>query len=417
MTFWLSVALLIAATILILAPALLRKHRPMPMLRNQQNVVIALEQLAELETDLKNGVISQQEFEQSKLDLERGLLADLREDGGDQAAEQVASRKPGVIALALLAVLIPLALLGVYGRLGAPELVGLNGQTLAQHQQSKGMPSVDQMIGGLLDKLKQNPEDAEGWYLLGRTYMAVQDYPKASGAFKRLNQLVPDQPQIMLAYADALAMVNRGDMTGESARLVRRAVELAPENTTALWLAGMLERQEGKPREALKLWARLMPLLKEPDTRQRLQGMVDELVAEAGIPQAEVAGLLKQPVGAEAATPARILVEVSLDSALVSEATPDDLVFVYAKALQGPPMPLAAKRLKVSDLPVQVVLDDSSAMLPQMKLSKFPQVTVGARVSRSGDPVAQSGDLSGEVSPVAVTADGKVQVVIANRVP
>ncbi|MEW7975968.1 MAG: c-type cytochrome biogenesis protein CcmI [Candidatus Sedimenticola endophacoides] len=409
-TFWIISAAFIVVALAMVAPSLLRGRRAMGIDRNQQNVVIAQERLVELETDLANGVIDSEQFEQTKLELERALLLDLSDEPGEPGQ---ASPLPGRIALGLLAVLVPALTIGLYQNIGAPEMVGWDASSSA-HQQARGserMPTVGEMIGSLTKRLEQDPQDEEGWYLLARTHLISQNYPAAVTAFEKVYELVGEDPSIMLSLADAEAMTRQGDMSGRPTELVRKAVLLSPESVTARWLAAMAEEQAGEPARALEHFQALAPLLDdEPESLIRVQGKIADLRDALG----ENAGAALPPIAAPAAG---IKVRVTLAEALAAEAEPGQSVFIYAKALEGPAMPLAAQRVKVEELPVEVVLDDSSAMLPQMRLSNYTEVKVGARVSRSGNAVAASGDLAGEVAPVAVAAEGVTEVVIDRRIP
>ena len=415
--FWILVAVMMAVALGFFAPALLRSSVGLDVRdRDRQNVVIARERLAELEAELKEGTLDQAGFEQAKGELEQALLIDL-EDAPAEPAGPTGDKFGGKAAMVGLAVFVPVATLSIYLSLGSPELV--NGPVASSQVASHGtgsdqMPSLEQMVGALRTRLEQAPDDAEGWYLLGRTYMAIEDYPNAVTAYARLYQLVGDEPRVMLSLADAEAMSQAGSMAGRPAELVRKAVQIVPNDTTALWLAGIAEDQEGNHREAIAYWNRLRPLLQEDAASlQRVENLIAQAMEKGNIDVGAVAA--PEPVAADGAK--RIRVRVALDPALQEGTTPDQVVFVFARALSGPRMPLAAARHKVSDLPLELTLDDSSAMTPQMKLSNFDQVLVGARISKSGNPIAATGDLTGDVSPVQTGADGLVEVVIDSRVP
>ena len=413
--FWILTAAMILVSLAFIAPALLRNRQLEASDRDQQNVVIARERLAELQIEHAAGTLTDAEYEQAKLELEQALLIDLE---GDAASEQVAvtdGRGKGALVVSLL--FIAIATITIYLAIGTPQMVDPEAM-LAEQQSSEELPSVEEMVTALVDRLKENPEDAEGWYLLGRTYMAMQDYEKAAFAFDKLNQLVADQPSIMLALADALAMSSGGDMQGRPAELIRRAIRLAPEDQTALWLAGMVEDQAGNYPVALTHWRQLKTLV--ADDAESLE-RVNSLIAGA---ERKLAASGDTPVAEQfhAAAPAAavgkaITARISLAEELLNKVTPEESLFIYARAMQGPKMPLAAVRLKVADLPATVKLSDSQAMVPGMNLSSFKQVVVGARISRSGNAIAASGDLLGEVSPVEVDGEGVVELVINAELP
>jgi cytochrome c-type biogenesis protein CcmH len=409
--FWIITAAMIAVALAFIVPSLRRKSELKVSDRDKQNVVIARERLAELNNELAAGTLSDEEYEQTKLELEQTLLIDL-EAGDEVAAQAGGPGKAGMLALLFSVLFVAVVTVSVYLYLGTPQLV--DPAAMQAQQANQELPSIDEMVTTLVDRLKENPEDAEGWYLLGRTYMAMKDYQKAAFAFDKLNQLVSDQPSIMLALADALAMASGGDMQGRPAELIRKAVGLAPQDQTALWLAGMVEDQAGNHARALQHWGRLKPMLADdPESTQQ----VDRLMAAAQRKLA-AAGPGEAVEQQAAAQPGQVITaRITLAADLAVRVKPEESLFVYARALEGPKMPLAAVRLKVSDLPATVQLNDGQAMVPGMNLSGFDQVVVGARVSRSGNAIAASGDLLGEVSPVAVQGDAVVELVIDSVIP
>ena len=219
--------------------------------------------------------------------------------------------------------------------------------------------------------------------------MSLQQYQNSVASFRRSYALAENQPAVMLGLADALSMAQNGVMAGEPEQLVLQALEISPNEISGLWLAGIAAEQAGRNREAFDYWVKLLPLLsKEPESAADVKRMLIAL-------KEKHADLPELNFGAAVAD-SKLTVNVSLDNKLLVRAKPGSTLFIYAKAATGPPMPLAAKRLTVSDLPVQVTLSDSDAMIPQFKLSGFDQVVVGARISESGEPVGQSGDLYSE---------------------
>jgi cytochrome c-type biogenesis protein CcmH len=255
----------------------------------------------------------------------------------------------------------------------------------APRQQTAAAPqmSLEEMTAAIKQRLQDNPEDAEGWFMLGRTMMARQQYDQAVTAFQRSNDLLVDEPGIMFALADALAMQNNGNLLGEPEALVQRGLELAPRFPNGLWLAGMAAEQRQDYKAAHRNWSLLLPLIADNQASSReVRGLLATL--EERDPQ------LAKTAAADNAAGIKLVVDISAE--LKARASPDTAVFIYAKAMQGPPMPLAVRKLQLSDLPVSLTLSDNDAMMPTMKLSSFDQVIVGARVSSSGNPVAQSGD-------------------------
>ena len=282
---------------------------------------------------------------------------------------------------------IPLYLVyGEYRVIGNPELVRA---APAQPTAAAPQMSLDEMIVAIKDRLSTNPEDAEGWFLLGRTYMGKQQYSQAVTAFQRSHDLLADEPGIMFALADALAMQNNGNLLGEPEELVKRGLELAPRFPNGLWLAGMAAEQRQDYKTAHRHWTQLLPLIADnPGSTREIKGLIAML--EERDPE----------LASKAINKAMLNVVVDINADLKSRAKPGAAVFIYAKAMQGPPMPLAVRKLQLSDLPATLTLSDDDAMMPTMKLSTFDQVIVGARVSSSGNPVAQAGDFYTELEAV-----------------
>ncbi|MES9855814.1 MAG: c-type cytochrome biogenesis protein CcmI [Sedimenticola sp.] len=404
-TFWIIAAVLIVAALAIVAPALLRSRIAASEDRNQQNVVIAQERLSELEADLANGVLEQTTFEQAKDELEQALLLDLSDEV--EAVETEAPKGPGRLAMGVLAISVPALAVGLYLLVGTPQMVA-PGAGATGYQQGAA-PTVEEMLSTLVERLKEKPDDSEGWYLLGRTYMMLKEYSKAVTSFEQLHKLIGDQPTALLSLADAMAMAGDGNMQGKPAALVRKAVELAPTDSTALWLAGMVEDQAGNYAKAIGYWERLEPLVQDDaDSQQQVAMLLSKTREKAGLPSPDPAA----GVVAAAVSSAEITLNISLAPELQQQVKGDEHLFVYARPLEGPRMPLAAVRIKVSDLPGSVVLSDAQAMTPQAKLSSFEYVLVGARVSRSGNAISATGDLKGEVMPVEVAEGSVVDLVI-----
>jgi cytochrome c-type biogenesis protein CcmH len=392
MTFWIAVAVLLALALAILLLPLLRGGRGQDGdQRQSQNIQIAQEQKQQLEAQLAAGEIDQAEFDSAYLDLQTALALELEQ--GETTVQEARGKWMAPVVL----VAVPLASLALYQLFGEYRVVenpalALNPQTTRQATAAPQM-TLDEMETAIKDRLRENPEDAEGWFMLGRTMMAKQQFDEAVTAFQRSNDLMKDEPGILFALADALAMQNNGNLLGEPEALVLRGLEIAPRFPNGLWLAGMAAEQRKDFEAAHRYWSQLLPLVEDnPDSAREIRSllaMLEERVpALAGAQPADIAG-----------TPELNLV-VDISDDLRSRADPNTAVFVYAKAMQGPPMPLAVKRLRLADLPASLTLGDGDAMMPAMKLSAFDQVVVGARVSPSGNPVAQSGDFFTEIDAV-----------------
>ena len=387
--------------------------------RKQQNIRIVQEQMAELEGSFERAEVDNEQYEARRSELERSLLLDVGTGALDEMQEssdhpkKVATSASSWLSAGLVVIAVPASAIALYMTLGTPNATELAKVPPKPEipMTADGKPDVEKLVNNLHAKMRLNPENAQGWYMLGRSYMLMQQYDGAIEAYENLYRLQPEEADVMVMLADALSMKQQGKMTGRPETLINAALVKVPNNTTALWLSGMALEQKGRYQEALVRWQVLHPLLNGNEAEQAqldiLISRVEKKIATANgeTPKATIAETTKAGITAtdtkQAATDAQITVTVSLDDKLKSQVTPDDSVFIYAKAQSGPPMPLAAKRLQVKDLPITVILNDGMAMMPEMKLSMFPVAIVGARVSKSGNAISQDGDIIVEQSDVS----------------
>ena len=456
-TFWIVSAALVAAALAVLAWPLLRQRPPVDSDRNAQNVAIARERLKELEAERERGELTPAAFDKARLELEQNLAIDL---GGPSGAASAAGGRAGAAALAGLFVVIPPLTFGLYFYLGTPQHVGLAGPgagaVAAGHGAAEGM-DMEALVARLEQRMKETPDDPQGWAMLARSYMAFDRFADAARALERLRGLVGDDPAVLVSLADSLAMTQGGRLAGRPASLVRLALEKEPNNPVALWLAGNAAAEEGHWQEAIDHWRKVQPLVAdEPESTEELRTRIAEAEAKlgktakgptiaaataAGLPPAaapttpvasaaltetapappSAAATTAPPVQpsqpAPAAAPAQVTVSVSLAPSVQGRIAPEDTVFVFARAVSGPAMPVAAVRLTASQLPASVTLDDSHAVMPMARLSQFPEVRIEARVSKAGNAIAQPGDIKGEVTGIKVGAGQPVSVTIDTVIP
>ncbi len=380
---------MIGAVLVLLAPVLLRRSKQTANADvHEHNVRIARERLAELEKEQTRGDLSDEEFAQAKQDLQIALAQDL--SGGKVGETQRSVGKiTNLFTLAVLTLLMPLGVAAIYLQIGAPQHLELRGPGNLANQQ---VSDIADLAVKLEARLQENPQNIEGWFLLGRTYMQLEQYADAVRAYETLYAKMPEDASAQLSLANALAMLHGGQLNARGVELLEKVLKTEPDSVTALWLLGQNAMRRNRPAEALDYWRRAYPLLAaEPQAQQQLGRMVAQLERGMGITPQQVTQA-ETPAVVQNTQPG-LTVSVDLDPAWRNKASPNDVVFVYAKALQGPPMPLAVARKSVADLPIIVKLDDSMAMLPQMKLSAFEQVLVGARISKTGQAIPQTGDL------------------------
>jgi cytochrome c-type biogenesis protein CcmH len=403
MLFLLIVSALILIAFLLILPPLWRKQAVQAADLDQRNILIAQHRLAELKENRRLGGLSQAQYEEQLADLEQALSDDL-----DIKSHVSPVKSQGRWMVYVLVLGIPLLAGALYLTLGNSQAISHSAE-MAVDPDTLKLAQINKMVNGLAEKMKANPDDAQGWLMLGRSYKVLEDYPKAVDAFANAYRLLGDQAEVMLLYADTIAYANGKNLAGKPTELIFKALALEPDNMTALWLGGMAKAQQGDTVTAKKLWKKLEALLPPgSDSQQEIQGLLAKIESEA--PQDSAQPEAAQPASAAGAA---IDVQVSLAPELQKSTSPGDTVFIYAQALSGPKMPLAIVRKQVSDLPLTVSLNDTMAMMPNMKLSNFANVKLLARISKSGNAISQPGDLIGVIDQVAL-GDKDTHTIVIN---
>ncbi len=426
--FFVSAAILIALCLVWLLLGLFRK-RGDAFDQEAVNITLARERGEILKTALADGSIDQATYDYEREQLDYDLAADLIPE-----EKQRKLRGNGHIAVTALVVLfVPLASGALYLKLGNPGAItqnpslsqgngaSNNAQTAANVNGQVSGPLAE-LLPQLEERLATNPEDVQGWRLLGRSYLSVQNYPKAREALERAHALDETDVDTLTQLAESVAMSNGGDLTGEAMVLLERSIIMNPQHEHTLWLRSIGKQQAGDHQEALLGFNLLMGLAQDNmdaiATIDQMRSRSIQVLAASSVREA-TKDTTEAPTEASQsdATGASLSVSVTLSPEALETANPDDSVFIYATAVSGPPMPLAVSRLTVKELPTTVVLDDSMAMMPTMKLSSFPDVTVGARVSKSGNPIAQSGDWFSESDSVNVSDTDALELTIDQITP
>lgn len=425
--FWIICAALLLVAILFVAVPLWRKSSSNnDVARDTANLGILRDQSAELEVDLRNGLLTQEAYEQGTRELQARLLEEVK------IVEQPAAkapRNPAKVLAIVLAVALPLFTVPLYLTIGNSKAM------LPQKEQAAaagdGVIRTEEGIQELANDLKNKPDNANGWYNLARSYIEMKRYEEGAKAYEELVKLVPDEAQLWANYADVYAMAHGKTLQGpDVAKLLDQALELDPNNITALALSGSAGMERADYVTALTHWQKLYGFL-QPGSQdaQRFKGSIQHarelLAAQPGgkkklaqLPFNETSRPAMAAASPAAANPAAAVTgKVSLSKALAGKVSPEDTVFILARAAQGPPMPLAVFRKQVKDLPMDFTLDDSMAMSPQMKISGFGQVVVVARVSKSGQGGRpQPGDLEGKSAAIKPGTKG-LNIVIDSVVP
>lgn len=415
LSFWLSMLLMLLVAILILVYPLIRVKSKAAIAYRESNLRLHEEKLVELDRDLAEGRIDQMRYKIARQELDRELLDDVPAESTDTAALHYTTDTQRQPALALaIAVFLPGLALLVYMQLGmhaASDMVA---------EQQKPMVSVEQMTAQLENRLRNGGGSLEEWTMLGRALKHLGRYADAADALATASKMAPNA-QLLLEQAEAVALDNGQKFNARSRELVLDALSMEPDNVNALWFAGVAEFQFGNYRQSINHLSRLSAEAGVDEEinksiRFYLEQARAQLVASGESVPAMEELLPVQETAAKAVSGAQLQVAVDVTAAVKQKFAAADVVFVYAKAEQGPKMPLAVQRLTLADLPASVVLDDNMAMVEGMNLSAFPRVIVSARVTKSGSAIAQSGDYIGQVATNVAGSD-VLNITIDSMVP
>ncbi len=414
--FWiLCAALLLAALPFVVWPLWRKSAKNNDVLRDAANLEILRDQATELEADLQNKLLTPEAYEQGRRELQVRLLDEVK----TTEAPAITPRNPSKLLALVLVLLIPVFSVSLYLVIGNSKAMKPQEQRAAA--EGFGVLRSEAALQELEAKLVKMPENPDGWLVLARSYGEMQRYADAVRAYGELVKLVPNESQIWSSYADAMAMKNNQSLKGEPTKFLNKALELDPENTTALALAGSAGMESGDYVATITHWQKLITLLPPdyPDIQMIIDGVNQARqflsVQKGGKEMLAKLPAMNAPQKPVADPALAITGKVSLSPAMLANTSPTDIVFILARAAEGPKMPLAVLRKQVKDLPMDFTLDDSMAMQPQLKLSGFDKVVVVARVSKSGTPMSQPGDLEGSAGVVKPGTKG-LNIVIDNSV-
>ncbi|MEN9847408.1 MAG: hypothetical protein RL368_148 [Pseudomonadota bacterium] len=405
--FWITAATLTALALAFVMPALLKTSKSVSQVNQRAtNIAIYKERLVELEAEN----LSPELRELAKLELDQTLLHDV------ETSETQITTPRGRWAGIVVGIILPVLAIGGYLK-SSDYLLATSEKPVPSEKsaQSKIPPNLEEMVQKLVKRLEEKPDDAKGWYMLGRSYTVLNRYPEAIAAYAKALALAGNEnPQLFVDFAETLGMSANGDLSGKPSELLKTALSLNPELPKALWLSGLSSAQRKDYAMTVEYWQRLLAQIPENETEDR-QSLLEQINEAKRLMKPMVLNAIATPNTAtlpKAAGTAQLQVEVSLTADVLSKVNPTDTVFIYARAKQGTPMPLAVVKKQVKDLPLKITLDDSMTMTPSMKLSNFSEVTVMARVSSSGNALPQTGDYVGQVETAKL---GETVVVSINR--
>ncbi len=411
--FWTIAIVLLIGVLALILPALLRPNGTVKTDANAEKREIFRQQFDEIEQDKINGVLDSTQYEIAKSEMQRRMLDEI----GLTSMPAVQVSQPDRRLALILLVLLPLAAVVIYLKIGNPASISIPAtspdvtaaQTKIEHSAMGG--DIEPLLNSLKSKLEKNPGDGTGWALLARSYVELRRHADAVLAYEKAVKSIQDDPQLLADYADALAVVNGHKLAGKPEELVNQALKLDPHHAKALMLAATAAFDRKDYKQAIKFWERLQKdLPADSDILPEVKASLNEAYALSG-EKPSVSAPQKVLPSAVAAT---ISGSVRIAPALAGKLDPTATVFIFARATQGQPMPLAIVRTTVKDLPYTYHLDDSSALMPDHKLSQASEVVLVARISKAGDAKPQAGDLQG--ISAAVKPNGAIVDIEINQV-
>lgn len=447
--FWVISGIFIVTALLFVIPTLLRNkmNKVRDIEHDTVNITVYRDQIAELDRDLQNDILSQEQYDKSKQELQQRMLQDVVEQ--KKIIPQKNKKYQNILVSFFIALGLPLTAVFLYLNIGdtrgllpqaqLASVTNMNRGGGSNGSSDMGGHDFSAALENLIARLTSNPEDIEGWVMLARTYTAMERYTEASNTYAKLSELVPNNPQILSDYARTLALKNQGTLAGKPTELLHEALKIDPLFPPALALAGHAEFEQEKYEGASAYWEKLLSTL-PPDSP--LAKSVKDSIAEAKLlafggkatsheqsstQPVETVESKREVVAVESVAETKnnistatgaisVSGQVTIRPELATKASPNDTLFIFARAKTGPKMPLAILRLKASDLPATFTLTDDMAMTPTMKMSSFPEVVIEARISKSGQAVPAGGDLQGFSEPVQLGFNN-IEIVIDTQIP
>ena len=418
--FFLIATVLVCIAVGSLVRVILREPISQEVAREQKNIEVARQRLEELRQRIAVGEIESADVETLQEEIERGLLIDLDETNSEEGFQIHSSRdKVNRWTAVAVASVIPIVAGALYLVLGQPSVISnppvANTQVadggLLDNETNLEAQAFEEKTQEVMRRLAEQPDDALGWDTLARLFVAQERFAEAAGALKKFRELTGDSADVLVREANALAFANNGELRGEPESLIDRALELDPQHFGALFLAGFAVALRQDYQSALDYWHKAVQLSPNEDVRSEIRRLISGAEAEiVGTSSSTGDGVSTVAAGQS------VRVSVSVEPAILEQVDPQDSVFIFARALQGPAVPLAVVKRQVKDLPLVIELDDNSAMVPNMTISAFDKISIVARISRSGAAQAASGDFFGETGAIEPKITSEVAVTISEQI-
>jgi cytochrome c-type biogenesis protein CcmH len=416
--FWILAALMTLVALAFVLVPLLGKRAITGPTQEEANLEVLRGQRREIEADVERGVLPADARDEALAELVARADADL---APERVSPTPQARRSWITAGAV-AVLLPAISFGIYLAIGMPGATDPRVVTTAGHESGAGDPNVTAMVESLAKKVRERPDDVQGWSLLARSMAALGRYAEAVTAYEHLVILMPGDPQVLADYADVLGMSQGRKLAGKPYELVKSALEIDPRHTKSLALAGTAAMETQDFAASIQYWQRLAGVVQPgSEDESQVRSIIEEVrmrAAAAGKPLPAAA----PPAPKVATAPAKagaskgVAGSITVAPEIAAKVSQSDTLFVFARAEDGSRIPLAVYRTSARELPLAFALDDSMSMTPQARLSQANIVRIEARVTRSGNATPQPGDLFGRSDPVRPGARD-VKVVVNQVVP
>jgi cytochrome c-type biogenesis protein CcmH len=429
--FWLSAFALAAVVLAALVWPLLRRRRREAPGDEAAATAIFRDHKRQLDAEFAAGTLSATERDAAQAELVARFGTELSVEPAVAAAPSDRSRWITAIAVAAM---VPVVAGVLYTMLGNPAAVNSTTVPVASNPHGEGSandPKIVAMIETLAEKMKANPDDPNGWVLLGRSYLKLGRYDDSAAAFAEAAKRMPEVAALLADQAEAIAMAQGKSLAGRPSELLKRALALDPNDPKTVAMSGAAAAERKDFDGAIKLYTHLKSMV-QPGSEDAQQ--IDQVIAELesmknGKPAPSVAAApaaAPAPAAPSAVAPAApapsgaaggsVSGRVEIDPKLAAKMAPGDKLFIYARNAEGSRMPLAILQASAGDLPKTFTLTDAMAMTPAQTISLAKSVVVEARVSKAGNAMAQSGDLRGTSAPLSPGASN-VRIVIDQVVP
>lgn len=393
--------LTLAVLALLLVPLLLKDRKQQVGNSGGLSIAVLRDQLTDLEDQRQAGLVDPRVYAEEQAELERRAL----QDGAAARASTPRSTARKRTLAAVIGIAVPALTLGLYATLGSPDALKPQPAVDAAGNHSLSPQQIQGMAAKLAERLQNNPNDGEGWLMLGRSYTTLGRYAEAAEAFGRATAILPPTATMLADYADIVAMAQGRRLGGEPEKIIARALSLDPRHIKSLALSGSAAFERGDYARAIQDWRTILTLVPPDSSAAQSIGRsiadAERRLGGSGTPVA-VAAAGQQPAPVPASAAAVVTGTVVVAPELAGKLPADGTLFVFARAVDGSRIPLAMARINAARLPYAFRLDDSMSMAPNVRLSSAKSVVIGARISRKGDALAQAGDFEGLSAPVAV---------------